>query len=159
MFNAEFFVALSFLIFLALAIYLGLPRAVICSLDKRSKDIQDELDEARNLREEAQKILASERKALDRADKEIKTLIEKANKQVEELTKKAEENLKQDIERKKQSAELKIEQAKIEAINDVRKKVSDLSFQITEKYLQENLDVKTSKALIDESISEIKKNL
>ena len=47
MFNAEFFVALSFLIFLALAIYLGLPRAVISSLDKRSKDIQDELDEAR----------------------------------------------------------------------------------------------------------------
>ena len=69
MFNAEFFVALSFLIFLGLAIYLGLPRAVITSLDKRSKDIQDELDEARNLREEAQKILAKEKKALDKADK------------------------------------------------------------------------------------------
>ena len=61
MFNAEFFVALSFLIFLGLVIYLGLPRAVISSLDKRSKDIQNELDEARNLREEAQKILAKEK--------------------------------------------------------------------------------------------------
>ena len=159
MFNAEFFVALSFLIFLGLAIYLGLPRAVISTLDKRSKDIEDELDEARNLREEAQKILAKEKKALDKADKEIEILIKKANKQVEELTKKAEENLKQDIKRKKQSAEFKIEQAKIEAINDVRRKVSDLSFQITEKYLKENLDAKASKTLIDESISEIKKNI
>ncbi|MEC9414095.1 MAG: F0F1 ATP synthase subunit B [Pseudomonadota bacterium] len=159
MFNAEFFVALSFLIFVGLAIYLGLPRAVISSLDKRSKDIEDELDEARNLREEAQKILAKEKKALDKADKEIEILIKKANKQVEELTKKAEENLKQDIERKKQSAEFKIEQAKIEAINDVRRKVSDLSSQITEKYLKENLDAKASKTLIDESISEIKKNI
>ena len=159
MFNAEFFVALSFLIFVGLAIYLGLPRAVISSLDKRSKDIEDELDEARNLREEAQKILAKEKKALDKADKEIEILIKKANKQVEELTKKAEENLKQDIKRKKQSAEFKIEQAKIEAINDVRRKVSDLSFQITEKYLKENLDAKASKTLIDESISEIKKNI
>ena len=43
MFNAEFFVALSFLIFLGLVIYLGLPRAVISSLDRRSKDIQNEL--------------------------------------------------------------------------------------------------------------------
>ena len=44
-------------------------------------------------------------------------------------------------------------------ICDTDKKVSDLYFQITEKYLQENLDANTSKTLIDESISEIKKNL
>ena len=36
---------------------MGLPKMIISALDKRSKDIQEELDEARNLREEAQKLL------------------------------------------------------------------------------------------------------
>ena len=48
-----------------------------------AKDIQEELDEARNLREEAQKILAKEKKNLDKAEEESKNLIEKAKQQEE----------------------------------------------------------------------------
>ena len=120
MFDSSFFVAISFLIFVVLVIYMGLPRMIISALDKRSEDIQEELDEARNLREEAQKILAKEKKNLDKAEEESKNLIEKAKQQVDELTKKAEETLKEDIERKKKIAELKIEQAETEALNDVK---------------------------------------
>ena len=105
MFDSSFFVAISFLIFVVLVIYMGLPRMIISALDKRSEDIQEELDEARNLREEAQKILAKEKKNLDKAEEESKNLIEKAKQQVDELTKKAEETLKEDIERKKKIAE------------------------------------------------------
>ena len=75
MFDSSFFVALSFLIFVGLVIYMGLPRMIISALDKRSADIQDELDEARNLREEAQKLLAKEKKNLDKAAEESKNLI------------------------------------------------------------------------------------
>ncbi|MEC7380837.1 MAG: hypothetical protein VX575_00775, partial [Pseudomonadota bacterium] len=78
---------------------------------------------------------------------------------IKDITIKAEEELKQDIERKKKQAELKIEQAKSEALNDVKRKAAELSFQITKKYLEENIDSKTSTSIIDESISDIKKNL
>ena len=94
MFDSSFFVALSFLIFVGLVIYMGLPRMIISVLDKRSKDIKEELDEARNLREEAQKILAKEKKNLDKAEEDSKNLIKKAKQQVDEMTKKAEEALK-----------------------------------------------------------------
>ena len=67
MFDSSFFVAISFLIFVGLVIFMGLPKMIISALDKRSKDIQEELDEARNLREEAQKLLAKEKKNLDKA--------------------------------------------------------------------------------------------
>ena len=123
------------------------------------QDIQEELDEARNLREEAQKILAKEKKNLDKAEEESKNLIEKAKQQVDELTKKAEETLKEDIERKKKIAELKIEQAETEALNDVKARVANLSFEITKNYLSKNLDKKVSRSILDDSISEIKKNL
>ena len=52
MFDSSFFVAISFLIFVGLVIFMGLPKMIISALDKRSKDIQEELDEARNLREQ-----------------------------------------------------------------------------------------------------------
>ena len=113
---------------------MGLPRMIVSALDKRSEDIQEELDEARNLREEAQKLLAKEKKNLDRAEEESKNLIEKAKQQVDELTKKAEDSLKEDIERKKKIAELKIEQAQTEALNDVKARIANLSFQITKNY-------------------------
>ena len=152
MFNAEFFVALSFFIFLGLVIYLGLPKMVLASLDKRSEDIKKEIDDARNIREEAQKILAKEKKNLEKADSEVKNLFSKAEEHIKDITSKAEEELKQDIERKKKQAELKIEQAKSEALNDVKRKAAELSFQITKKYLEENIDSKTSTSIIDESI-------
>ncbi len=101
MFDSSFFVAISFLIFVVLVIYMGLPRMIISALDKRSEDIQEELDEARNLREEAQKILAKEKKNLDKAEEESKNLIEKAKQQVDELTKKAEELLKRILKERK----------------------------------------------------------
>ena len=85
--------------------------------------------------------------------------INKIVRQIKNITSKAEEELKQDIERKKKQAELKIEQAKSEALNDVKRKAAELSFQITKKYLEENIDSKTSTSIIDESISDIKKNL
>ena len=96
---------------------------------------------------------------MDTAEEEAKNLIEKAKKQVDELTKKAEESLKEDIERKKKIAELKIEQAETEALNDVKARVANLSFEITKNYLSKNLDKKVSRSILDDSISEIKKNL
>ena len=75
MFDSSFFVAVSFLIFVGLVVYLGLPKIIINALDQRSKDIKKELDEARNLREEAQKILAKEKKNLDKAEEDAKILL------------------------------------------------------------------------------------
>ncbi len=62
-------------------------------------------------------------------------------------------------QRKKKIAELKIEQAQTEAINDVRTRVASLSYEITKSYLSENLDKKVSETILDDSITEVKKNL
>ena len=159
MFDSSFFVAVSFLIFVGLVVYLGLPKIIINALDQRSKDIKKELDEARNLREEAQKILAKEKKNLDKAEEDAKILLSKAEKKVNEMTELAERNLKEDIERKKKIAEMKIEQAKSEALSDVKSKITKLSFEITKDYLINNIDKEISDKIVSDSITEIKKNL
>ena len=83
--DSSFVVGVSFVMCFGLVIDMGLPRMIISALDKRSADIQDELDEARNLREEAQKLLAKEKKNLDKAAEESNNLIKKAKQQIEQF--------------------------------------------------------------------------
>ena len=66
MFDATFFVALSFVLFVVFVIWAGLPSTIIKSLDDRSEQIKKELDEARILHEEAQKLLATEKRKLEK---------------------------------------------------------------------------------------------
>ena len=54
----EFWVAISFVGFVALIIYFGAPKMIAKALDDRADRIRAELEEARRLREEAQNLLA-----------------------------------------------------------------------------------------------------
>ena len=50
MINAEFWVAVAFVLFVAFAIYMGLHRTVLEALDQRAARIKAELDEAVRLK-------------------------------------------------------------------------------------------------------------
>jgi len=54
----EFWVAVAFVLFVGVLIYVGVHKKLIEALDHRSSRIQAELDEARRLRDEASKLLA-----------------------------------------------------------------------------------------------------
>jgi F0F1-type ATP synthase membrane subunit b/b' len=54
----EFWVAVAFVLFVGVLIYVGVHKKLIEALDHRSSRIQAELDEARRLRDEAGKLLA-----------------------------------------------------------------------------------------------------
>jgi len=56
--EAETWVAIAFVIFLGILAYVGVHRTILDTLDKRTARIKSELDEARQLREEAKKLLA-----------------------------------------------------------------------------------------------------
>ena len=55
--EAETWVAISFLIFCGILVYVGVPKLLTDALDKRAKRVQDELDEAR--RQELASVLTS----------------------------------------------------------------------------------------------------
>ena len=57
--NAEFVVTVAFIVFVGLVIYLGVPKLLGGMLDKRAEAIRGELNEARQLRDEARALLAS----------------------------------------------------------------------------------------------------
>lgn len=159
MFNAEFFVAISFIIFLGLILILRLPRRILNVLDERSLNIQKELEQARNLREEAQKILAKEKKKLEEADVEIVNLLKNAEEHAKIFKANAEKLLVEDIERKKKKSEVMIKQAESDAIKEVKLKATELSLEIAKAYIKQNFDSKMSSEIFEESIKDLKKNL
>ena len=57
--NTDFVVLISFLIFVGVLIYFKVPSIVGAFLDKRSNDIQNEIEKAGEILEEAKKILSS----------------------------------------------------------------------------------------------------
>jgi F-type H+-transporting ATPase subunit b len=56
--EAEFWVAVAFVIFVGVLIYFGVNKMIVSALDQRAARIRSELDEARRLKEEAQALLA-----------------------------------------------------------------------------------------------------
>ncbi len=159
MFDATFFVALSFVLFVVFVIWAGLPSTIIKSLDDRSEQIKKELDEARILREEAQKLLATEKRKLEQCDAEVEDILKQASEQAALITEKSNKLLKEEIQRKQKQADLKIAQARDEAVREVKAKASELSLIIAKEYLKENIDDNVASDLIDKSISDLKDNL
>ena len=159
MFDATFFVAVSFLLFVAFVVWIGLPGSILNALDERSANIQKELDEARILHEEAQSLLAKEKRKLEKCDEEVKEILKKASDQADLLAENSKKTLEEEIQRKQKQADLKISQARDEAIRDVKSKATDLSVIIAKEYLKENIDDKISSELVDKSIEDLKRNL
>ena len=159
MFDATFFVALSFVLFVIFVIWAGLPSTIIKSLDDRSEQIKKELDEARIHHEEAQKLLATEKRKLEQCDEEVEDILKQASEQAALITEKSNKLLKEEIQRKQKQADLKIAQARDEAVREVKAKASELSLIIAKEYLKENIDDNVASDLIDKSISDLKDNL
>ena len=59
LYNSNFVVLLAFIGFVALVLYLGVPKMLGKMLDARADGIRSEVEEARSLREEAKALLAS----------------------------------------------------------------------------------------------------
>jgi F-type H+-transporting ATPase subunit b len=104
----EFWVAVSFFLFLGLVIYLGVHKKLAAALDARAWRIAKELDDARRLREEAEKVLADYRRREGDAVKEARGIIERAAKEAEILAAETRRSMKEYFDRRMKLAEDKI---------------------------------------------------
>jgi len=154
--NPAFWVAIAFVIFVALT-YKPLFKALAGGLDKRADLIRQELEEAAQLREEAQKTLAEYRKLQSEAAREAEELIEHTVKETARIRDQAERDLEAALKRREQAAVEKIAQAEAKAMADVRSRAVDIAIAATGKLLEEKLDAARADAIIDRSIADLRK--
>src|SRR5262245_63148404 len=117
--EAEFWVAVAFVIFLAVLWRLGVHRKAIQSLDQRAKRIASELDEARKLRDEAQAILAESEKKRRQAEQDAQEIIAGARAEAERVAAEAKAKAEEFVARRTAMAQRKIEQDESQEVAEV----------------------------------------
>lgn len=153
----ENWVAISFLLFVGLLVYLKVPAIIARMLDERSAKIARELAEARKLREEAQSLLASYQKKRVDAEKDAADIIEQARKEAEAYTAEAGRKLAETLERRTKQAEQKIAQAEAAAIKEVRTVATDIAVAAAGQLLGDAVKGAKGDGLIADSIAAVKR--
>lgn len=156
---AEFWVLISFLLFMGIIFYMGVPGMIGRSLDQRADGIKKELDEARRLREEAQRLLADYQKRSREAEEEAKGIIEQAKREAGALAADAKKSLAESLERRTKAAEEKIARAEAQATSEVRAAAVDAALAAAEKILGGRMTGDAAGQLIDQSIRDLKGRL
>jgi F-type H+-transporting ATPase subunit b len=156
---AEFWVAVAFVLFLAILAYYKVPALLAKALDDRAEAIRKELDEARRLREEAQKLLADYQMKHRAVGQETEAIVDIARREAEALAHETRISLKETLERRTKLAEEKIARAEAQAVDDVRASAIDAAVAAAEKILRERMAGTGGTALIDQSIRDLKGRL
>jgi F-type H+-transporting ATPase subunit b len=157
--TAEFWVAISFVAFLAILAYYKVPALLAKALDDRAAAIRTELDEARRLRDEAQALLADYQKKHRNAGQEAGAIVEQARREAEAFAAETRRSLAETLKRRSQHAEERIARAETEAVEEVRAAAVDMAIAAAEKILREQAAGAAGAALIDESIRGLKGRL
>jgi len=152
-------VAVAFVIFVGLMIYLGAGKKISGALDRRAEAIKNQLDEAQRLREEAQHALAEYKRMQRDAAKEAEDILGLAAEEAEIMRERAEKDLAHSIKRREEQAVARIAQAEAEAIQQVRDLAIDVAMAAATEVLADRLDGTDGDNIITAAIKELPSRL
>ena len=156
MFDATFWVAVSFVIFFVGLIYLKVPQNVNSLLTKMIVDIKNEIDESEKLRSESKKLLDDAQSKLNSAEQEKKKIIDQAHIEAEKLTKDMSEKFSKSADIKKNLANVKISQMKDAAIKDIKDTSINIAIETVKKTISTSVDKSKLDALFAKNLEETK---
>ena len=157
--NTDFVVLISFMIFVGVLIYFKVPSIVGAFLDKRSNDIQSEIEKAGEILEEAKKILSSIEADHIRTSETIGQMIENARSRAGEEEDKAKKHIEELMKNKLISAEGQVMSNERKILEEIENRAIDLSIEKVRVKLSKNLTVGDYDKYFDTSIQSIEKGL
>ncbi len=157
--HPEFWVLVSFVGFIAMMMYFGVPKLIGSALDARADAIRKELDDARRLREEAQQLLSDYQKKSREAEDEAKSIIDQARREAEAMAADTRKSLAEQVARRSKLAEEKIARAEAQALAEVRGSAIDAAMAAAEKILAARLQVSGTDPLLSQGLADIKRKL
>lgn len=158
-FEPEFWVAVSFFLFVGGMLYLGVHKKIASALDARAAAIAKELEEAKRLREEAENVLADYRRKQGDVAKETKGIIDLASKEAEILAAETRRSMKEQFERRMKLAEDKIGRAEAEALREVRAAAAEAAVTAARTVIAAKLTPEAADKLVSQGIDALKGKL
>lgn len=155
----DLWVLISFVLFMALLVYKGVPGMIGKALDARANAIRAELDEARRLREEAQALLADYQRKSREAEEEAKGIVEQAKREAANIAAETKKSLAESLARRTKVAEEKIARAEAQAMGEVRAAAIDLAVKASEEIIKERVSGAAASSFTAKSIAAVKAKL
>ncbi|MFC5561009.1 F0F1 ATP synthase subunit B family protein [Methylobacterium aerolatum] len=159
MLEAEFWVAVAFVVFMAIVWKVGGFTTMTKGLDSRAVRIRHELDEAKRLREEAAAVLADYKRRQVEAEKEAQSIVAGAREEAQRAAEEGHRKLDEFLARRTKAAETKIAQAEAQAEAQVRAAAAEAAVRVSETILKERLQGEAAQGLIRSSLGEIRTRL
>ena len=157
--DSTFWVGAAFVLFVGILVYLKVPGMVIRALDERAKKIADDLDQARELREEAQVLLATYQRKQRDALKEAEEIVTHAKEAAAREAEQAETKLEEVLALRQQAALNKIALAEAQAEKEVRDTAIDIAITAATAVVEQQVQGGQSDKLVDTAIRNLNRHL
>ena len=124
MFDAAFWVAISFILFCLILIYKKIPQLINKLLENKIDEIKSEIENTKNLKLESEQLL-----------KKYKDILTSEKKDAENFIKESESKFEQLMINKKKSLQQKLEQMRIAAIKDIQHISNKIALEAVRKII------------------------
>lgn len=148
-------VSIAMLVLVGIFIWKKVPGLITGGLDSKIQEIKDQLDEAKNLRAEAEALRDEYATMIKDAEKHAEDMLANAERDADAILKKAEADGKLMVERRKRMAEDKIATAEREAVAEVKSVAVNAAAAAARTLIADRHDAEADKKLADEMISSI----
>ncbi len=148
-------VALSMAIFLGILVWKKVPGAVMGGLDKQIASIRKQLDEAKVLRAEAEKLRAEYATKIANAEQDAAAMLDHARTEAAAIVTKAEADATAMIGRREKMAADKIGAAERAAVDALRAKAAETATAAARNLIAKNHSAGADKALVDGEIARL----
>jgi F-type H+-transporting ATPase subunit b len=157
--DPETWVAIAFIILMAVFVYMGVHRTMLTALDHRAARIKGELDDARKLKDEAAKVLAEYKTRRASAEREAEDIIANAKAEAERIAADAKTKMEDFVARRTKAAESKIAMAEAQALADVRAAAADAAVSAASTILSQSVKGSVADDLLTKGIAEVRAKL
>ncbi len=159
LYNTDIVVAIAFLLFIGILVYYRVPGIIGGMLDRRAEQIRSDLDEARQLREEAQQVLAGYERKLREVKDQAQRIVERATEEARDAAAQAERDMAARVERRIAGAEEQIAAAEAEALRSVRNRAAAVAVAAAAEVIARQMSEEEAGRLIDAGIGEVEARL
>jgi len=143
----------SFLVLFGL-LYLVAYKPLMKMLDERSRRVKESMEQTEYIKEQADLAEKEAAKRIKDASKQGQKLIDKAMQAGEEMKLKAKDEAKKEAGMLINRARVEIERERDDAISELRKEFADLTIIAAKKVIDQSLDKKIHRRLIDKVLEE-----
>jgi F-type H+-transporting ATPase subunit b len=154
-FDETAWVAIAFVIFIAL-VWRKASKAITGILDSRSLLIENELKEAKSLKEEALEELRKSLQSQKNISNEAEQIIKDAQDAAKKIREDANVSCSEIIKRREEQAKQKIMALETEAVNNIKKITGSIIIESSKVFIESNLDKKENNDIINKSSNQIK---